>query len=151
MGERKVGMGVEGVGKRRSYCEFGGVIDGSTAKLYLVLLQGPQFHPLSPLCAPCRYFLCLLLFTRNYRASADTESRDESTPAHAATMAGKHEESTLECAACAFSAMASAGCFARRPRLIPRFRAELRRLGACADGCCRARAEAPSHQISTTG
>ena len=47
-GIKKPGAGVRGGGggvqERRSYCEFGGVIDGSTAKLYLVLLQGPKFH-----------------------------------------------------------------------------------------------------------
>ena len=43
-GREKSGEGCGGVGERRSYCEFGGVIDGSTAKLYLELLQGPKVH-----------------------------------------------------------------------------------------------------------
>ena len=90
---------------------------------------------------------------RNYRSSADTQSGAGSSPAHAATMAGQHALSNLECAACAKSAMTSAGCLARRRRYTARFRVKLRRLGACAHGhgCCRARAVAPSHQISTTG
>ena len=67
---------------------------------------------------------------RNYRSSADTESREGSTLAHAAPRAGQHPLRMASTAGHAKRVLASAGCFARKSRPIPRFHAELRRLAA---------------------